>query len=97
MASRLRSVSKPAFSLLQSTMRKRSSIPLPNLHPRGSPSFSRLAPLSLVPREICSLQSLLPFHSAVSAALLTSRLGTDSAGGSRSMSKGTLCSSNPGV
>lgn len=47
MASRFRSISKPALSLLQSTMKKRSSIPLPNLHPRGSPSFSRLASLSL--------------------------------------------------
>lgn len=50
---------------------------------------------SRVPREVGSLQSLLPLHSAVSSARLTSRLGIDSS--SRLMSLGTLCNSIPGV
>ncbi|KAG0485012.1 hypothetical protein HPP92_009091 [Vanilla planifolia] len=52
---------------------------------------------STASRGIISLQSLLPFHSAVSSARLTSRLGFDAAAGSRSLCLGTLCSSNPGV
>ncbi|KAG0486781.1 hypothetical protein HPP92_008876 [Vanilla planifolia] len=36
-------------------------------------------------RGIISLQSLLPFHSAVSSARLTSRLGFDAAAGSKSL------------
>lgn len=52
--------------------------------------FVRLVPL------LGSLQSLLPLHSAVSSARLTSCLGTDSVS-SRSLSQGMLCSANPGV
>ncbi|THG13692.1 hypothetical protein TEA_007431 [Camellia sinensis var. sinensis] len=46
--------------------------------------------------QLGSLQSLLPLHTAVSSARLTSCLGVDSKG-SRSLSQGMLCSANPGV
>ncbi|THG20069.1 hypothetical protein TEA_000622 [Camellia sinensis var. sinensis] len=46
--------------------------------------------------QMGSLQSLLPLHTAVSSARLTSCLGIDSKG-SRSLSQGMLCSANPGV
>ncbi|GFS35426.1 hypothetical protein Acr_00g0039830 [Actinidia rufa] len=46
--------------------------------------------------QLGSLQSLLPLHTAVSSARLTSCLGVDS-NGSRSLSQGMICSANPGV
>ncbi|CAN1161886.1 Protein NONRESPONDING TO OXYLIPINS 2, mitochondrial, partial [Linum perenne] len=46
--------------------------------------------------QLGSLQSLLPLHSAVSSARLTSCLGTDTSS-SRSLSQGMLCNANPGV
>lgn len=46
--------------------------------------------------QLGCLQSLLPLHSAVSSARLTSCLGVDSTS-SRSLSQGMLCSANPGV
>lgn len=46
--------------------------------------------------QLGALQSLLPLHSAVSSARLTSCLGLDSTS-SRSLSQGMLCSANPGV
>lgn len=46
--------------------------------------------------ELGCVQSLLPLHSAVSSARLTSCLGIDSSR-SRSLSQGMLCSANPGV
>ncbi|KAJ0090052.1 hypothetical protein Patl1_12935 [Pistacia atlantica] len=48
-----------------------------------------------VPQLGC-VQSLLPLHTAVSTARLTSCLGIDSRG-SRSLSQGMLSSANPGV
>ncbi|CAM8967487.1 unnamed protein product [Rhodiola kirilowii] len=78
MASRCRSISKPAMNLFKSAFNKPSSKPtLPNLHPiRPSPAFPRSI------GQLGSLQSLLPLHSAVSSARLTSCLGV---GNSRSM------------
>ncbi|MBA0681196.1 hypothetical protein Goari_012852 [Gossypium aridum] len=94
MASRFRSISNPTFSILKSTINKptlKPSLASPLLHARASsPTFSRS-----VSRLGC-LQSLLPLHSAVSSARLTSCLGTDSVS-SRSLSQGMLCSANPGV
>ncbi|KAE8677828.1 putative GATA transcription factor 9 [Hibiscus syriacus] len=85
MASRLRSVSKPAFSILKSTIHKstlKPSAASPHFHVCPSyPTFPR--PVS----QLGSLQSLLPLHSAVSSARLTSCLGTDSMC-SRSLSQG---------
>ncbi|KAL5577321.1 hypothetical protein UlMin_019020 [Ulmus minor] len=49
----------------------------------------------LVPQLGC-VQSLLPLHSAVSSAQLTSCLGIDSSS-SRSLSQGTHSNANPGV
>ena len=46
--------------------------------------------------QIRCLQSLLPLHTAVSSARLTSCLGIDSSS-SRSLSQGMICSANPGV
>ncbi|XP_039006730.1 protein NONRESPONDING TO OXYLIPINS 2, mitochondrial-like [Hibiscus syriacus] len=94
MASRFRSVSKPTFSILKSTINKPNLKPSPashlfSVHP-SPPTFSR--PVS----QLGCLQSLLPLHSAVSSARLTSCLGTDSMC-SRSLSQGMLCSANPGV
>ncbi|KAF5205923.1 hypothetical protein FRX31_004491 [Thalictrum thalictroides] len=70
MASRCRSISKPAFNFLKSTINK------PNIKPISSPqlphsfrSFSRL------PSELGCIQSLLPLHSAIASARLTSCLG----------------------
>ncbi|XP_059641650.1 protein NONRESPONDING TO OXYLIPINS 2, mitochondrial isoform X2 [Cornus florida] len=83
MASRCRSVSRPALNLLKSTMNKPTPRPgpIPSLRtPLSSPTFQR----SL--SQLGSLQSLLPLYSAVSSARLTSCLGIDSKG-SRSLSQ----------
>ncbi|KAL7594609.1 protein NONRESPONDING TO OXYLIPINS 2, mitochondrial isoform X1 [Lactuca sativa] len=92
MASRYRSICRPASTIFKS-MATPSPKPtsIPSLAPRSSPttvtrSFSRIG----------CVQSLLPLHSAVSSARLTSCLGIDSKG-SRSLSQGMLSSANPGV
>ncbi|PKU59395.1 hypothetical protein MA16_Dca012723 [Dendrobium catenatum] len=90
MASRYRSISRPAVSLLKSSM-ENPRISNASALPRCPPPFTR------VPRGVSSLQSLLPLYSAVSSARMTSQLGIDWAACSRSLFKGTLCSSNPGV
>ncbi|GKV03446.1 hypothetical protein SLEP1_g15740 [Rubroshorea leprosula] len=93
MASRCRSLSKPTLSLLRSSFSKSTLKPKPASSlptTRSSPTFSRPVP------QLGSLQSLLPLHSAVSSARLTSCLGIDSRS-SRSLSQGMLCSANPGV
>ncbi|KAK1264731.1 hypothetical protein QJS04_geneDACA015666 [Acorus gramineus] len=90
MATRLRSVSRPAISLLR-TFTCRPTTPIsPNLLPRSSLSFSRIKP------QMGCLESMLPFHSAVASARMTSRLCLGSAG-SRTMCQGTVWGSNPGV
>ncbi|KAH0642446.1 hypothetical protein KY290_034039 [Solanum tuberosum] len=97
MASRCRAFSRPAINFVKSTMNKQSSIPTSSFNvPRPFPTLSRqvLPPMPL-PQMGC-LQSLLPLHTAVSSARLTSCLGIDSKG-SRSLSQGMLCSANPGV
>ncbi|KZV37200.1 hypothetical protein F511_04619 [Dorcoceras hygrometricum] len=92
MASRSRSISRPAISLLKSTVIKPSIRSLPSVQsPLPQPFlFSRRV------SQLGALQSLLPLHSAVSSARLTSCLGTDSIG-CRSLSQGMLCCANPGV
>ncbi|XP_021819262.1 uncharacterized protein LOC110761161 isoform X1 [Prunus avium] len=85
MASRCRSFSKPAFSFLKSTVNKPTVNPrpmssLPTTRPSLTHSSFRPTP------QLGSLQSLLPFHSAVSSARLTSCLGIDSRS-SRSLSQ----------
>ncbi|RLM49030.1 hypothetical protein C2845_PMPSC002133 [Panicum miliaceum] len=58
---------------------------------RRAPCFSR------VPVELgcCAGLTLLPLHSAVAAARLTSRLSTDSS--CRALSQGILCRTYPGL
>ncbi|KAH6792338.1 hypothetical protein C2S52_002815 [Perilla frutescens var. hirtella] len=92
MASRCRTISKPAMSFLKSTISKPSTKPFISAQSaRISPSpFSRPVP------QMAMLQSLLPLHSALSSARLTSCLGIDTKG-CRSLSQGMLCSANPGV
>ncbi|XP_010519884.1 PREDICTED: uncharacterized protein LOC104799192 [Tarenaya hassleriana] len=93
MASRCRSFSKPAASLFKSAMNKpsigsKSASPLFGI--RSSVGSTR--PMA----RLGSLQSLLPLHSVVSSARLTSCLGIDS-NCSRSLSQGVVCCANPGV
>ncbi|KAI4337505.1 hypothetical protein L6164_015912 [Bauhinia variegata] len=93
MASRYRSISQPAISLFKSTITK------PTIKPKSSPFILNTRSSVTVSRSIAQLgcvQSLLPLHSAVSSARLTSCLGIDSRG-SRSLTQGMLCSANPGV
>ncbi|KAJ0964808.1 hypothetical protein J5N97_025946 [Dioscorea zingiberensis] len=73
MASRFRSISRPALSFINHSARSSGRPLFPNALSRPSTAFQR------VPRELGSLMSLLPLHSAVSSARLTSRLGFDSA------------------
>ncbi|KAK4340785.1 hypothetical protein RND71_039286 [Anisodus tanguticus] len=91
MASRCRALSRPAINVFKFTMNKQSSIPTSSFYiPHTFPTLSRPLP------QMGCLQSLLPLHSAVSSARLTSCLGIDSKG-SRSLSQGMICSANPGV
>ncbi|XP_038699019.1 protein NONRESPONDING TO OXYLIPINS 2, mitochondrial-like isoform X2 [Tripterygium wilfordii] len=74
MASRCRSLSRPSLSLLKST------ITIPSVQPRRTPSLLSppfLRTLSRPNPHLGALQSLLPLHSAVSSARLTSCLGID--------------------
>ncbi|KAI3792006.1 hypothetical protein L2E82_05875 [Cichorium intybus] len=94
MASRYRSICRPASTIFKS-MATPSPKPTsgPSLTPRSSPTT---AAISRSFSRIGCVQSLLPLHSAVSSARLTSCLGIDSKG-SRSLSQGMLSSANPGV
>ncbi|KAF1871832.1 hypothetical protein Lal_00020627 [Lupinus albus] len=106
MASRYRSASRSAFSLVKSTFTKptsnsKSSPFLLNNTP-SSPTFPRQLHFllsihfQLPTYKLGCVQSLLPLHSAVSSARLTSCLGIDTSN-SRSLTQGMLCSTNPGV
>ncbi|KAI7743311.1 hypothetical protein M8C21_030725 [Ambrosia artemisiifolia] len=94
MASRYRSISRPASTIFK-TMTTPSPKPtsIPSLAPRSSPTTTTVT--RAFRRTGCVL-SLLPLHTAVSSARLTSCLGIDSKG-SRSLSQGMLSSANPGV
>ncbi|XP_028802132.1 uncharacterized protein LOC114757296 isoform X3 [Neltuma alba] len=88
MASRCRSLSQPAFSLIRSTISKPSSKPKSSAflnHTRSSATLPRAVP------HLGCVQSLLPLHSAISSARLTSCLGIDSRN-SRSLTQGCVCS-----
>ncbi|KAI4316097.1 hypothetical protein L6164_024112 [Bauhinia variegata] len=83
MASRCRSISQPAISLFKSTITK------PAIKPKSSPFILNTRSSVTVSRSVAQLgcvQSLLPLHSAVSSARLTSCLGIDSRG-SRSLTQ----------
>ncbi|KAL1337752.1 hypothetical protein HN51_032450 [Arachis hypogaea] len=97
MASRYRSLSRPTFTLIKSTFTKPPATPKPSPSLLNtSTSSSSSAALSRSVSRLGCVQSLLPLHSAVSSARLTSCLGVDSRS-SRSLSQGMLCSANPGV
>ncbi|CAJ2664038.1 hypothetical protein L195_g046342 [Trifolium pratense] len=80
-------------SAIKSNIRA-SSFPKPTTATTSSPlrrSFtSRIAP------ELGCVQSLLPLHSAVAVARMTSRLSITSRN-CRSLSQGTLCCTSPGL
>ncbi|BAF09548.1 Os02g0658300 [Oryza sativa Japonica Group] len=83
---------RAAARMASSACRSAASRSIPSAARRGAPRISRL------PVELgCSAGlSLLPLHSAVAAARLTSRLST----ASRSccaLSQGTLCRTYPGL
>ncbi|KAL1291089.1 protein NONRESPONDING TO OXYLIPINS 2, mitochondrial isoform X2 [Arachis stenosperma] len=87
MASRYRSLSRPAFTLIKSTLTKPTATPKPSPSLLNtSTSSSSSAALSRSVSRLGCVQSLLPLHSAVSSARLTSCLGVDSRS-SRSLSQ----------
>ncbi|KAK9742105.1 hypothetical protein RND81_03G148700 [Saponaria officinalis] len=92
MASYYRCLSRPNVNLLKFTFSsKPTSKSMPTSHFSSfSPTFPRSFP------QMVALQSLMPLHSAISSARLTSCLGIDTCS-SRSLSQGMLCSANPGV
>ncbi|URE07836.1 hypothetical protein MUK42_33495 [Musa troglodytarum] len=81
MASRCRSISRPALSFLKHAAKRPARTFL-------APNSSSLPcpPSRSVYRELGSLRTLLPLHSAVSSARLISRLGIDACGSSSSRS-----------
>uniref|UniRef100_A0A2P2JCM3 Uncharacterized protein MANES_02G040300 n=1 Tax=Rhizophora mucronata TaxID=61149 RepID=A0A2P2JCM3_RHIMU len=95
-----RFVSKSSLSSIKSAARSYApkspiarSPPLPSKissSPRRPPSSS-----SRAPPVLGCLQSLLPLHSAVAAARMTSCLSTTSRN-CRALSEGTLCCTSPG-
>ncbi|XP_073129549.1 protein NONRESPONDING TO OXYLIPINS 2, mitochondrial-like isoform X1 [Henckelia pumila] len=90
MASCYRSISRPGFNLLKSTFVKSCARPV-------FPPQSMRSPSSLFSRSLSqmgALQSLLPLHSAISSARLTSCLGADTIG-CRSLSQETLLLQQP--
>ncbi|KAF6134267.1 hypothetical protein GIB67_014035 [Kingdonia uniflora] len=93
MASRFRSISKPSFTYLKSTINKPS---FSNTKPFSSTQLPRSSPPTFPrgPCELGCLQSFIPLHNAISSARLTSCLGARNA---RSLSQGMLYRANPGV
>ncbi|XP_073285291.1 protein NONRESPONDING TO OXYLIPINS 2, mitochondrial-like isoform X2 [Primulina huaijiensis] len=81
MASCYRSISRPGFNLLKSTFAK----PCTRAQSLRSPPSLFSRPWS----QMGALQSLLPLHSAISSARLTSCLGADTIG-CRSLSQEAL-------
>ncbi|XP_071709228.1 protein NONRESPONDING TO OXYLIPINS 2, mitochondrial-like isoform X2 [Rutidosis leptorrhynchoides] len=84
MASRYRSICRPASTLFKSIS---SSSPSPKS--TSIPSLFQTTNTTNISRSFCRIgcvQSLLPLHTAVSSARLTSCLGIDSKG-SRSLSQ----------
>ncbi|KAF6144390.1 hypothetical protein GIB67_024617 [Kingdonia uniflora] len=73
MASRFRSISKPSFTYLKSTINKPT---FNNTKPFSSTQLPRSSPqtFSRVPCELGCLQSLVPLHSIISLATLTTCL-----------------------
>ncbi|CAN6723233.1 unnamed protein product [Malus baccata var. baccata] len=72
-----------------------SRFPLPTASSPSSAPLRRFS-LSSPPGALGCVQSLLPLHSAVAAARLTSSLSTTSRS-CRALSQGTLCRTSPGL
>ncbi|GAY43551.1 hypothetical protein CUMW_075350 [Citrus unshiu] len=72
-----------------------ASAPFP-LPTKSSPSPLRRFSLSRSPSELGCAQSLLPLHSVVAAARMTSCLSAASKS-CRALSQGTLCCTSPGL
>ncbi|XP_047306861.1 protein NONRESPONDING TO OXYLIPINS 2, mitochondrial isoform X2 [Impatiens glandulifera] len=84
MATRCRSMARPAMNLLKSAA---ATTARSNIRPTASRTATFACPNSMRPQsQLGCLQSLLPLYSAVSSARLTSCLGIDSKG-SRSLSQ----------
>ncbi|XP_030945257.1 uncharacterized protein LOC115969787 isoform X1 [Quercus lobata] len=94
-----RFVSRTSLSSIKSAIRS---------NVRTSPSFTKSATststsiplrrfsLSRIPVELGGVQSLLPLHSTVATARMTSCLSTTSRS-CRALSQGTLCCTSPGL
>ncbi|KAL6544303.1 hypothetical protein OROGR_010800 [Orobanche gracilis] len=92
MASRCRTVARSTTNLLKSTITKPSSRSAFSIQPtRSSPSLISRDSGSIFrpPPQMGALMSLLPLHTAVSSARLTSCLGPDN-NGCRSLSQGSM-------
>ncbi|XWS38581.1 hypothetical protein CRYUN_Cryun19dG0143700 [Craigia yunnanensis] len=80
----------PFFRSAAAPSPTRSPLPSQSTSPLRRFSFSRC------PSELGCAQSLLPLHSAVAAARMTSCLSTTSRS-CRTLSQGTLCCTYPGL
>ncbi|KAF6155920.1 hypothetical protein GIB67_039251 [Kingdonia uniflora] len=63
---------------------------------QSSPSTTQTSFATRIPSELGCVQSLLPLHSAVAAARMTSRLSSNSRS-CRSLLQGSLCCTSPGL
>ncbi|CAN1748230.1 Protein NONRESPONDING TO OXYLIPINS 2, mitochondrial [Linum perenne] len=88
-------ISRSSLSSIKSALRSNSS---KSAFSRSAPSSSASSPvvLSRMPSELGCAASLLPFHSAVASARLTSCLSTTSRS-CRALSQGTLCCTSPSL
>ncbi|KAL3645318.1 hypothetical protein CASFOL_010498 [Castilleja foliolosa] len=84
-------ISKPACSLSKSAVTSRTK---PFLLPSSVSSPLRRFSLSRSPAELGAVASMLPLHSAVASARLTSCLSSSSLS-CRALSQGTLCCTSP--
>ncbi|CAN1748226.1 Protein NONRESPONDING TO OXYLIPINS 2, mitochondrial, partial [Linum perenne] len=94
-------ISRSSLSSIKSALRSNSS---KSAFSRSAPSSSASSPapsirrfsISRMPSELGCAASLLPFHSAVASARLTSCLSTTSRS-CRALSQGTLCCTSPSL
>ncbi|CAO2046865.1 unnamed protein product [Urochloa humidicola] len=89
-----RAAARVASAASQSAAAARSA---PFAAGRAASAARRVPCITRIPLELgcCAGLSLLPLHSAVAAARLTSRLSTDSS--CRALSQGILCRTYPGL
>ncbi|CAN1258961.1 Protein NONRESPONDING TO OXYLIPINS 2, mitochondrial [Linum perenne] len=88
-------ISRSSLSSIKSALRSNAS---KSAFSRSASSSSASSPvvLSRMPSELGCAASLLPFHSAVASARLTSCLSTTSRS-CRALSQGTLCCTSPSL